>query len=219
IQEDLSASGIAIGFIEPFCILEGSQNAEIDLFAKKFGRPQFVIRMKGGLIAAAQVVRDTPCGSATSVGRRLVGMNVDNPADLARKCYDEHHNEDAENYCLAEMDPLCPLMQEAADLLKDAVFEAVGLPTTKEVMFSLASSPGGISRDRLRDLVVDAGCRWEGRAVGCTTRRAFDLYCAEMVRDGTLEEDASGRLTTGKNARYQDDHERSQRSNANPPIK
>ena len=38
-----------------------------------------------------------------------------------KKIYEEHHNEEAEHYCMAEMDPICPLMQEAGDLLKDAI--------------------------------------------------------------------------------------------------
>lgn len=194
IEDELRESGIAVEFSEPLCLLDRSVSPEIETFARRFGRPAFRVTVTGGVITGIEVLRDTPCGSASSIAGRLLGTSIDDATALARRCHEEHHNENAGNYCLAGMDPLCPLMQEASDLVKDAVFSACGLPATKDLMRSRTLESGGIPEDTLRKELVDAQARWAGGTVGCITDRAFDLYRDELISEGAVCRGADGML-------------------------
>ena len=100
------------------------KNKYINEFTEKFGRPRFKIQLGRDqkIIKKVEVIRDTPTGTASAVGKKITNFPFKNRETLIKKIYEEHHNEDAENYCMAEMDPLCPLMQEAGDFLKDGGF-------------------------------------------------------------------------------------------------
>lgn len=188
IEEELRSRGIHLEFLEPFCVLANSENEYVREFARRFGRPRFEIRLdpEQGTILEARVVRDTPCGSASCVASKLVGLSIRDRAALAKKLYDEHHNEGAENYCLAEMDPHYPLMQEAGDLLKDAVFEACGLPTTKDTILARVQELGEVQVEELRRLVVGEPGAWEDPNKACDADRTFNLYLEELVQEGLL---------------------------------
>ena len=103
-----------------------------------------------GRINRVEVLRDTPCGSASCIAGKLTGADTNDLDFLTRFCYDEQHNDEADNYCLAEMDPRYPLMQEAGDLLKDALFEGCGLTATKDTILSVPRNDLG--RQGLRTL-------------------------------------------------------------------
>ena len=115
-----------------------------------------------GKINRVEVLRDTPCGSASCIAGKLTGADIMDMGSLTRFCYDEQHNDEADNYCLAEMDPRYPLMQEAGDLLKDALFEGCGLPSTKDTILSVLKRSGETG---VEDLAV-TGCRTAFRQGG-----------------------------------------------------
>jgi hypothetical protein len=189
IQDDLHEAGISIEFPEPFCSLEGSPDPFIDEFAKSFGRPLLEIEIDSqtGSITSVGVRTDTPCGSASCIGKKLVGADSGDETSLSKFCYDEQHNDEAEHFCLAEMDPRYPLMQEAGDLLKDSVFSACGKQATKDLMLSIVCEEGSIPADELASRVLTGSSATPGR--GCVTRRAFDLYLDELIQDGYIAKD------------------------------
>jgi hypothetical protein len=195
IQDDLHEVGIAIEFPEPFCSLAVSPNPLIDEFARSFGRPHLEIEIdsRTGSITSVGIQTDTPCGSASCIGKKLVGADSGDETSLSKFCYDEQHNDEAEHFCLAEMDPRYPLMQEAGDLLKDAVFSACGKPTTKELILSIVREEGCIPVDELASRVLSSLSATPGR--GCVTRRAFDLYLDELIQEGYIAKDPGNVLT------------------------
>ena len=188
IGEDLAASGIHVEFPEPFCILTGSRNELVRAFADRFGRPSLraTVDPSSRRIVRMTVVRDTPCGTASSAAAKLEGLPCD-PDRVLRRCYEEHHNENAGHCCLAEMDPLYPVMQEAGDLLKDAAFAACGLPTTRDLILRILTSGGEMTVDDLKARVVSSQARWEGTEKGCTAGRTVDLYLHELTEEGKVE--------------------------------
>ncbi len=180
IIDDLAEIGAYVEFPEPFCSLSRSCDPFISEFLNFFGRP--VLRActdpGSGKIIRVEVLRDTPCGSASCIAGKLAGADTNDLDSLARSCYDEQHNDEADNYCLAEMDPRYPLMQEAGDLLKDALFECCGLPSTKDTILSVLRRSGETG---VEDLAVQVVGMPSGKgASGCITRRAFDLYLSEL---------------------------------------
>jgi hypothetical protein len=194
IGEELGEAGIHVEFPEPFCILAGSGNDLVREFSGRFGRPEFRASVDPSThcITAVTVLRDTPCGTASSTAKKIEGLPCD-PDLILRRCYEEHHNEGAEHCCLAEMDPLYPLMQEAGDLLKDAVFSACGIPTTKDLILRTLAEKGEMAVEDLKAGIVSSQARWEGRDRGCTAGRTVDLYLEELVEEGKVE-----RLPDGK---------------------
>lgn len=194
IEKDLREAGIHVEFPEPFCILTGSRSDLVREFAERFGRPEFrsMVDPATRRITAITVLRDTPCGTASSTAGKLEGLSCEQDLIL-RRCYEEHHNEGAEHCCLAEMDPLYPVMQEAGDLLKDAVFAACGLPTTKDLVLRILDDKGEITVEDLKGRVVSPQARGEGGESGCTASRTIDLYLEELVHEGRVE-----RLRDGK---------------------
>lgn len=155
IEEELEKKGIHVEFPEPFCALEKSEDPFVQEFCQHFGKPSFRVRREGDRIRTVEVVRDTPCGSARAVAKKMVGFPCGDLKALKEKLFFEHHNEENENYCLAEMDPLAPYMQEAGDLLVDAFFEACGFPTTKDLIAELIKKGGGRFEDLKRKLVEE----------------------------------------------------------------
>jgi hypothetical protein len=195
IADDLSAAGCRTVFPEPLCSLEPPGKEPMGSFCARFGRPRFRARIdRDGRIAELDLLRDTPCGSASSVRTQLAGFSITDPPALARRCYEAHHNEAADHYCLAEMDPAHPLMQEAGDLLKDAVFEACGIPTTRDEMEEEIAGSGGIGKEALRALIVTANPGALPGRVGCTTGRSFERYLGELIRSGRVTEAEGGIL-------------------------
>ena len=139
-----------------------------------------------GVLKEIKVIRDTPCGSASCVSKKLVNYPYIDREALTRKIYDEHHNEGNENYCLAEMDPNYPLMQEAGDLLKDAIFEACGFPTTKTVILDRIREAGEIEVKKLEEMVVGKAGDWKNPNKACDADRTFYLYLDELVKEGKI---------------------------------
>jgi hypothetical protein len=181
IENELAEMGVHIEFPEPFCSLNGSQDPVIGEFLEHFGRPVLQVQTNSGIINSVEVIRDTPCGSASCITRKLVGVDTGNREDLSRLCYDEQHNDEADNYCLAEMDPRNPLMQEAGDILKDALFEGCGIPTTKDIIRSVLLKSGDLSVEDLAVQVV--GLPVGSSSSGCITRRAFNRYLEELEKE------------------------------------
>ena len=189
IEEELALADIHVEFPEPFCILSESRNDLVREFAGRFGRPAFqaVVDPNTRRITSITVLRDTPCGTGSSAAGKLQGLPCE-PETILRRCHEEHHNEEGEHCCLAEMDPLNPLMQEAGDLLKDAVFSAVGLPTTKDlILATLAAAGGEMAVDDLKARVVSPQARWDGPEKGCIAGGTADLYLAELAEEGRVE--------------------------------
>jgi hypothetical protein len=196
VQDELEAKGIYIEFPEPFCTLEKSENKFINEFAKSFGRPKFEIKLDENkkVIKEVKVLRDSPGGSATTAGQKLVNFPYEDKEALVKKIYDEHHNEGAENYCLAEMDPICPLMQEAGDLFKDAIFEACGFVTTKEAMLRKIREFGAIGVEELKEIIVNSPGKWDNPGKVCDADRTFYLYIDELVEAGSIVKTGDDKL-------------------------
>jgi hypothetical protein len=197
IDEDLASAGIHVEFLSPFCILCGSRNEFVREFAVRFGRPVFraTVDPASRCISGITVIRDTPCGTASSTAAKLKGLPCD-PDLILRRCYEEHHNENADHCCLAEMDPLYPVMQEAGDLLKDAAFTACGIPTTEDLILRLLREADGMAVEDLKARIVSSQARWEPGEWGCTAGRTVDLYLEELVAEGKVERLPDGRVRT-----------------------
>lgn len=180
ISDELAEMGVHVEFPEPFCSLSRSRDPFVDEFLKFFGRPLLLVSTDSGsgIINHVKVLRDTPCGSASCIAGKLAGADTNDLGSLTRFCYDEQHNDEADNYCLAEMDPRYPLMQEAGDLLKDALFESCGFPATKDTILSFLERSGETGVEDLATQVV--GLPSSRGSSGCITRRAFDLYLNEL---------------------------------------
>jgi len=195
IEEELNEAGIHVEFPEPFCILAGSRNDLVREFSGRFGRPEFraTVDPSTRRITAVTVLRDTPCGTASATAKKLEGLPSD-PDLILRRCYEEHHNEGADHCCLAEMDPLYPVMQEAGDLLKDAVFSACGLPTARDLILRTLAGEGEMTVEDLKARVVSTQARSEGEDPGCTAGRTVDLYLEELSGEGKVERTRDGRV-------------------------
>jgi len=188
VQDDLEKRGIYVEFPEPFCTLDKSDNKLINDFAKKFGRSKFMIKLdkEKKIINDVKVIRDTPGGTANCVGQKLINFSYENREALLKKIYDEHSNDAEENSCKAEMDPICPLMQEAADLLKDAIFEACNFTTTKEAILNTVSKSREIEIEKLEEIIVNGPGNWNNPAKACDASKTFYLYMDELVEEGKI---------------------------------
>ena len=196
IQDTLEEKGIHVEFPEPFCILERSRNELVNEFIKHFGRPKFEGKLDEGkkVIKELKVIRDTPCGTATHLSQVLKNFPYDDREALIKKIYDEHHNEEAESHCLAEMDPIYPLMQEAGDLVKDAIFEALGFPTTKDLIVEKVKEKGEIGIEELKKILVGEPGDWKNPEKACDADRTFNLYLEELVEEGKIVRAEDGKL-------------------------
>jgi hypothetical protein len=192
ITDELADLGVHVEFPEPFCSLTRSRDPFVAEFLEFFGRPLLRVSTDpvSGKINQVEVLRDTPCGSASCIAGKLAGADTRDPGTLARFCYDEQQNDEADNYCLAEMDPRYPLMQEAGDLFKDALFGGCGLPSTKDTILSFLgdSNETGVEDLAMRVVGLPPG----GMTPGCVTRRAFDLYLRELEEEHWIEISAQG---------------------------
>ncbi len=157
IKDDLDKAGIYNEFPRPYCVLERSENELINSLLEKAGKPQFKIKLdeKLGVIKEVEVVRDTPCGSAHNVAKKLLYFPYDDKSALKEKIMTEHSNEGNENYCLASMDPIEPLMQEAGDILVEAIYEACGFPVLEDFLLEEIEKRGEVSMDELKRLLVN----------------------------------------------------------------
>ena len=182
IEEELESRGIHVEFPEPFCILEKSDNKLVNDFAKKFGRPKFKIDIdsKENKIKKVHVIRDTPCGTTACISKKLAYFSCNDKQDLVKKIHDEHNNQDSENYCLAEMDPHFPLMQEAADLVKDAIFESCGYTSLKEIIIKKLEEVGEIEIDKLKEILASSTEKY------FETERTYYLYIDELIKNGRI---------------------------------
>jgi len=131
----LMEMGVKAAFPKPFCSLTergyNTRQQKVSLddpvigeFARHFGRPVFRIvcdpadasgRVR---IAAVEVRRDTPCGSARAVARQLVGIDVQD-AIVQAGLFHHHYP------CMATMrvDPVLgePLIQASGGFMRQAV--------------------------------------------------------------------------------------------------
>ena len=123
IEDELKKDGIDVEFPEPLCTLDTSENDIVNSFAVHFGMPKFELRVnaKNMIIEEVKVIRDTPCGTASKIGPKIVGMSYKDMKSLEDKVMQMHDNE-----CVAYMGPDRPIMQQAGRLLADAIKE--GLP-------------------------------------------------------------------------------------------
>jgi hypothetical protein len=188
VQDELESAGIYVEFPKPFCILDHSDNRYINEFSQKFGRPKYKIKLDDNkkVIKELKVIRDTPSGTAHTVGNKLINFPINNREELIKKIFEEHHNEDAENYCMAEMDPICPLMQEAGDLLKDAIFEACGFEHTKNIILRKVNELKEVDVEDLKKIIVNDPGDWKNPEKACETERTFYLYLDELIDKGKI---------------------------------
>ncbi len=188
INDELFSMRIHVEFPEPFCILDRSDDPYISKFVEKFGRPKFNIKIdtKKRIIKEVITVRDTPEGSAHIVGQKLLNFSYTDKEKLLRKIYEEHHNENAESYCMAEMDPKCPLMQEAGDLLKDAIFQGCGFETTKDIILKKINELREVTRKRLEEDIVNGAGDWSNPEKACDADKTISLYVDELLEEGKI---------------------------------
>lgn len=76
VRKRLAARGIACAFPRPFCSFEGGPHELLTAFAAAFGRPALRVTRAGDRIASVEVIRDSPCGAAREVSRRLAGARI-----------------------------------------------------------------------------------------------------------------------------------------------
>ncbi|HDS44607.1 MAG TPA: hypothetical protein ENN68_00650 [Methanomicrobia archaeon] len=121
ITEELEKEGIHLEFQEPLCALKSGAHPEIQAFAARFGSPELIVHVnpKTKIIESVKVVRDTPCGSASKVAAKLIGMSYTDPK------FEEQVLQLHDNECVAYMGPERPIMQEAGKLLLDALKAAL----------------------------------------------------------------------------------------------
>jgi len=181
IQDDLNKAGIYHEFPRPFCVMDRSENELINYVFSRVGRPRFKIKLDEHrkVIKEVEVVRDTPCGSARSVAKKLPYFPYDDRAALKEKIMTEHSNEGNENYCLASMDPIEPLMQEAGDALVDAIYEACGFPVLKDLVLEEVEKRGGVSMDELKRLFVN-------ERKTCDAPRTVERTVEKLVSSGKI---------------------------------
>ena len=126
IEDDLKKRGIHVEFPEPFCFLKRSENELINRLAEHFGEPKFEVELDEGkrIIKSIEVLRDSPCGSASVMAEKLIGFPYGDTKALKEKILTEHHDEKNKRYCMAEMDPANPIVQKAGDKLVEQFFGA-----------------------------------------------------------------------------------------------
>lgn len=182
IKDDLDAAGIPHEFPKPYCIMDESNNELINYLCKKFGKPKFNIKLDKDeqIIKEIEVVMDTPCGSAKSVAKKLAYYSYNDMKALREKITTEHENEENENYCLASMDPLDPLMQEAGDILVESIYEACGFPTIGDHILEEIEKRGEISMKDLTNLLA-----YELKA--CDAPKTVELKVEELVSEGKIK--------------------------------
>ncbi|RZN35117.1 MAG: hypothetical protein EFT35_08775 [Methanophagales archaeon ANME-1-THS] len=122
IKAELAKKHIHIDFPEPLCSLETSENEAVKSFAECFGKPKLELSLdtKNKVIEKVRVIRDTPCGSASKVATKLVGLSYKDMKSLEEQIGQMHDNE-----CVAFMGPERPIMQKAGRLLAEALKEAL----------------------------------------------------------------------------------------------
>ncbi len=96
LRRRLGAMGIPCAFPAPLCGFEGAENPELSAFAARFGRPSFRIGREGDRVAAAGLLRDTPCGAGRFIAEGLPGERT---AEAAAAGALRHHHDP----CLASM--------------------------------------------------------------------------------------------------------------------
>ena len=73
--------GVEVVIEEICCALTTGDNATINEFASRFGRPEFEVRIDNGKITSARVLRSSPCGATNFIAENLVGVDIaDAPA-------------------------------------------------------------------------------------------------------------------------------------------
>ena len=73
--------GIEVVVEEICCALDTGDNAIINEFASRFGRPEFEVIIDNGKITSARVLRSSPCGATNFIAENLVGFDIaDAPA-------------------------------------------------------------------------------------------------------------------------------------------
>lgn len=134
IQQELAEIGVASVFPKPFCSLtestagyrrsaEGYKNKYIREFASFFGRPRFDITIDPdqGTVAAAEALRDSPCGSARFVATKLAGVRLEEAVEKAGLAHCHYP-------CLASMQK-----EWIDDQLYDTIMHASGYMFKEEV--------------------------------------------------------------------------------------
>ncbi len=181
IKDDLEALGIPHEFPKPFCVMDKSENEYINYIFKEVGVPKFNIKLDEDkqIIKEIEVVKDTPCGSAKSVSKKLAYFSYSNMKAFREKITTEHENEENENYCLASMDPIEPLMQEAGDILVESTYEACGFPTIGDHIIEQIKLEEGISIKDLTNLLA-----YELKA--CDAPRTIERKIDELVSEGKI---------------------------------
>lgn len=182
IKDDLEEWGIYCEFPKPYCSLEESDNPYISSLCSKMGKPKFQIELDEvrGVIKRIEVLRDTPCGSARIVAQKLLFHPYQDPTTLREQITQEHSNEGNEHHCLASMDPIEPLMQEAGDILVEAFFEAMGLPTLGDRIIEELEKRETMRLNELIRLLIN-----EVRL--CDAPRTVERQLERMEREGLIE--------------------------------
>jgi hypothetical protein len=182
IQDDLEAMGIYHEFPRPFCVMEQSDNKFINSICEKIGKPKFKIELDESkkIIKEIEVIKDTPCGSARSVAKKLSYYPYGDLKTLKEKIVTEHENEGNENYCLASMDPLEPLMQEAADILVESIYKACGFSSVGDHLLEEIKKMGEVTLSDIKHLFV-----YERKI--CDAPRTLERTIDELVSRGEIK--------------------------------
>ena len=67
---------MAIEITEICCSHAHSDDATIDEFISKLGRPEYKIEVKNGKVSKVEVIRGAPCGSSFFVADQLIGLDI-----------------------------------------------------------------------------------------------------------------------------------------------
>lgn len=103
------------------CTLEECGIEAVDTFAKVLGRPQYQVSVDQGRITDVQVIRGSPCGSTWAVAPQMKGKRIfEAPAASGLYC---------QQYPCRAVRGTPGGIHTSADLHKDAMEKALGLPT------------------------------------------------------------------------------------------
>jgi hypothetical protein len=83
LQKIAERYGIYVEVDEICCTLEECGVEAVDQFAQKLGRPQIEVEVEDGRVAAATVIRGSPCGSTWHMARDIVGEKVEDASPKA----------------------------------------------------------------------------------------------------------------------------------------
>ncbi len=92
LREACEGAGVELTIARPGCDLE-PPGPVTERFCERgrIGRPRLSLRVEGGVVVGAGVIRSAPCGCTWFVARRLVGVDAE-PEAVREAAFEAHHS-------------------------------------------------------------------------------------------------------------------------------